>query len=130
MKVCGKEFERKLKNINRGLFCRWNGRYNKWQIYHKDDRTALIRRVRYLQTANGDYLDYTDSRVEKILFDIKNNTPWDMLARFDTTDEIMDELDRKQEAHDQRMEAERNDRNQEIIRDTMREEKTWFFQGA
>lgn len=119
MKQCSSSFRQKLKDINSGLFCSWNGRFKKWQILHKDPKTSLVRSVRFLQLSNGQYLDYQDPRVDKIVYEIRTTIPWDLVAKYETTDQILDEVDRINKAYEDKMEKEEEARKMEIINDTM-----------
>lgn len=119
MKKCSRSFSQKLKDINSGLFCSWNGRFKKWQIFYKDPKTSLLRTVRFLQTSSGQYLDYIDSRVDKILYEIRTTIPWDLVQKYETTEEILDEVDRINKEYEDKMEAEEEARKIEIVNDTM-----------
>lgn len=123
-------FVNKLKDINSGLYCIWNAYFYKWQILHKNDRTGAVKRVRYLQTPNGEGLEFGDRRVDKILHEIKMGVPWDLLNKMDSTLEVLDHFDKQNKKLEDAKERERQERNQEIIKDTMREEKISVVMGA
>lgn len=119
MKKCPSSFNRKLKDINSGLFCMWNGRFNKWQILHKDPKTALIRRVSYVQTPTSTYMELDDPRVDKMLYHLKKSIPWDLVQKYDTTEQILDDVDRHNQKYEDKQNEEMELRKQEIIKDTM-----------
>lgn len=133
MRECPKRISRKLKDINSGLYCRWNGLFNKWQVMHKDTRTSLLRRVGYVQTHDGNYMDITDPRVDKYLYDLSKNIPWDLVAKYDTTDEILNEVEAINDRYDKQQEKEWELKKQEIVKDTMKNHSvntTKYFMGA
>lgn len=121
MKVCSKRFSRKLKDINEGLYCKWNGLFNKWQILHRDPNTARIRKVRYLQTKAGIALEANDNdrRVADILYSIRTTIPWDLVRKYDTTEQIMNHVDADNKRYEDYLAAEKEARTNEIIKDTM-----------
>lgn len=133
MKEC-KEFTRRLKSINTGLFCRWNGKFNRWQIMYKSDKTGLVKNVHYVTKKDSNLYG---SGGDRLIDFVKNSVRWDLVAKYDLTNDMLDVIDKEEELEKKRKEADFDDYIMQVNKD---EQFNWakalgtkrirIFQGA
>ena len=73
-----KRWQDEVKNINRGLYIRWNKPLERWEIRHKDDRTGLDRGVILVEDEKGNYEDLNMGIVRHLKFGVQ----WDLVEQF------------------------------------------------
>jgi hypothetical protein len=83
-----KRWQEEIKKIDRGLFIQWSDEFKRWQIFHKDDRTGLTRRVMYVQDKDGQPCDFDMSLMRYL----RSSIDWDRVGANPDPDKLYAKL--------------------------------------
>jgi len=113
-----KGFLKDLRLVRTDIFPIWNKTTERFEIWHKDRRTALNRVVMVVENDDGSYrpLDY-----RTILF-LSNNVAWSLMDRYPRPKEMADWYFGKKHDEYQKQVRKRKDYLKRKIKD---EEKLW-----
>lgn len=88
-----KRWQDEVKNINRGLYIKWNNQAHRWEVRHKDDRTGMDRNVLLVETDKGEYEDLNMGIIRHLKFGVQ----WDLVEQFKDPKEMYLEIKRRHE---------------------------------
>ena len=108
----------KVKDINSGLYIKYDDHQSKWVVRHKDDRTGLDRMVLYVQDEEGKPIDLNMG----VLRHLKNAVDWKLLGEFPDPEKMYAELIRQHNAAKAKKELERRGF---IMADNREHKKEW-----
>lgn len=92
-----------LKLIDPGLFLVWSADLERFQVFHKDLRTGLVRLICTVEDDEGKYQPF-DGRILNFLREV---VCWDLIKRFPSPKEMVGYMKEKQKNKNEKSKQER-----------------------
>lgn len=89
MRTCPEDFDRRIKEVDQGLSCIWNGMFRKWQILHKS-KNGMTRKVFFLDREDT---ELPEPAQHKLVYRLKTSIRWDLVNKHNNVNDMLDEID-------------------------------------